>query len=280
MNVLITGSNGYIGKSILNSKISNVVFFHGNRQTINLLDKECVKTFIKENKIDAIIHCAIEGGSRLKKDDANTFYNNILAFENLYHCKDLLYKLINFASGAEFDRETNINLANEEDIFNKIPKDYYGLSKNIIAKKALTANNFYNLRIFGCFDENELDTRFIKNCINKTKSNENIIIDEDKIMDFFYTKDLKQLIKYILFNESDHRDINLSYKNKFKLSEIAKKIIIQNNSKSKVTIKNENALNYNGNFNKMSSLPIFFEGFESGLEKTIININENIYRWS
>ena len=162
MNVLITGSNGYIGKSIFNSKIENIKFFHGNRQTINLFDKESIKSFIKENKIDSIIHCAIEGGSRLKKDDINTFYKNILIFENLYYCKNSLHKVINFASGAEFDRETDINLVNEEDIFDRIPKDYYGLSKNIIAKKALTTNNFYNLRIFGCFYENELDSRFIK----------------------------------------------------------------------------------------------------------------------
>ena len=134
MNILVTGSNGYIGKSIFNSKIENVKFFHGNRQAINLFDKELIKSFIKENKIDSIIHCAIEGGSRLKTDDANTFFKNILIFENLYHCKDLLHKVINLASGAEFDRQTDINLADEEIIFDRIPKDYYGLSKNIIAK--------------------------------------------------------------------------------------------------------------------------------------------------
>ena len=55
MNVLITGSNGYIGKSIFNSKVENVKFFHGNRQTINLFDKESIKSFIKENKIDYLI---------------------------------------------------------------------------------------------------------------------------------------------------------------------------------------------------------------------------------
>ena len=59
MNTLVTGSNGYIGKSIFNSKIENVKFFHGNRQAINLFDKESIKSFIKENKIDSIIHCAI-----------------------------------------------------------------------------------------------------------------------------------------------------------------------------------------------------------------------------
>ena len=88
MNILITGSNGYIGRSILNSKIKGATFFHGNRQTINLFDKESIIKFIKQNSIDCIIHCAIEGGSRLKTDEANAFYNNILIFENLYYCKN------------------------------------------------------------------------------------------------------------------------------------------------------------------------------------------------
>ena len=48
MNILVTGSNGYIGRSIINSSIKDVVFFHGNRQTINLFDKESIKTFIKQ----------------------------------------------------------------------------------------------------------------------------------------------------------------------------------------------------------------------------------------
>jgi len=272
MNVLITGSNGYIGKSILNSKIANVVFFHGNRQTINLLDKECVKTFIKENKIDAIIHCAIEGGNRLKIDDANTFFNNILIFENLYYCKNLLHKVINLASGAEFDRQTDINLADEEIIFNRIPKDYYGLSKNIIAKKVLTTNNFLNLRIFGCFDENELNTRFIKSCILKSFNNEDIIVHEDKIMDFFYLNDLISTIKHFLFFDHSVSDINLSYEHKNKLSEIAKKIIYFNKSQSKIVIQNPQGLNYNGDFKKILSLPINLQGLETGIQKTIINI--------
>ncbi len=272
MNVLVTGSNGYIGRSIINSSVKDVVFFHGNRQTINLFDKELIKTFIKQNKIDCVIHCAIQGTSRLKIEDANSFYNNILIFENLYHCRNLLHKAINLASGAEFDRETDIDFINEEDIFERIPKDYYGLSKNIIAKKALTANNFYNLRLFGCFDENELDGRFIKSCILKSRINENITIHEDKIMDFFYIGDLISIVKYFLLVNPVYKDINLSYKNKYKLSEIAKKIINKTNSKSNITIQKGNALNYNGNFDKLLSLPIKLECFENGVQKTIINV--------
>jgi nucleoside-diphosphate-sugar epimerase len=272
MNVLVTGSNGYIGKSIINSGIKDIIFFHGTRQTIDLYNKDSIKEFIKSNNIDSIIHCAIEGGHRLNKDDANVFYNNMLIFENLYSCKNLIHKLINLASGAEFDRQRDINLSIEEDIFNCVPKDYYGLSKNIISKRSLSVKNFYNLRLFGCFDENEIETRFIKSSIIKSKKNESIIINSDKKMDFFYLRDLIRIVDYFLFCNPSYQDINLSYKNKYKLSEIAKNIINLNNSKSQIIIENENGLNYNGNFNKILELPIKLEGFEIGMKKTIIKI--------
>ena len=274
INILVTGANGFIGSNIIKllSNDTNFKFFNGNRNSIDLYSTESIERYLDKNQIDTVIHCAIEGGSRLKTDDANTFYNNILIFENLYYCRNLLHKVINLASGAEFDRETDIHFINEENIFERIPKDYYGLSKNIIAKKALTANNFYNLRLFGCFDENELDSRFIKSCILKSRINETIIIHEDKIMYFFYIQDLISIVKYFLLVNPVYQDINLSYKNKYKLSEIAKKIINETNSKSNIITQDQNGLNYNGNFDKLLSLPIKLEGFENGLKNTIINI--------
>jgi hypothetical protein len=80
------------------------------------------------------------------------------------------------------------------------------------------------------------------------------------------------ILEYILFNDISQQDINLSYKTKYKLSEIAKKIINENNSKSEIIIQNENGLNYNGDFNRLLTLPIHFKSFEIGMKKTIINI--------
>jgi GDP-L-fucose synthase len=274
MNILVTGANGFIGSNIIKSLSNNTrfKFFNGNRNTINLYSIDNIKQYLKENKIDTIIHCAIEGGSRLKKDDANNFYNNILIFENLYSCRNLINKFINTASGAEFDRNLDINLKKEEEIFQNVPRDYYGLSKNIISQKTAKTGRFYNLRIFACFDENELDTRFIKSSIIKSLKSESIIIHEDKVMDFFYLKDLITVVEHALLFDLSHKDINLSYKTKYKLSEIARKIIKQNNSKSEIIIQNKNGLNYNGDFNKLYTLPIHLQGFETGLQNTIINI--------
>ena len=278
MNVLITGSNGYIGKSIFNSKIENVKFFHGNRQTINLFDKESIKSFIKENKIDSIIHCAIEGSSRFKKDDANTFYNNILIFENLYHCRNLLHKAINLASGAEFDRETNIDFINEENIFERIPKDYYGLSKNIISKLSTYCPVVLNLRLFGCFYHNELSTRFIKNNINSYINKKPIVIHQDRYMDFLYMNDLLNVIEHFLtIPVTCYTDINMSYLKKYKLSDIAN--IINELSSYKVDINVENKISgpsYTGNGEKLNSLGLELKGLEFGIKECYERIKYNV----
>lgn len=275
MNILVTGSNGYIGSGIIKELSNNkkFSFYEGTRQTINLYNKKNIEDYIIKNKIDSIIHCAIEGGNRLKNDEANVFYNNLLVFENLISCKNLINRFINFSSGAEFDRETDINLRNEEDILNCVPKDFYGLSKNLIAKKVLSVDGCYNLRIFGCFNEKELDTRFIKSSIRKSVMNENIIIHEDKKMDFFYFDDLIKTVEFFLTSNPKHQDINLSYNIKYKLSEIAAEIIKKTNSNSKIIINKSLGNNYNGNYKKIESLPISIKGLKTGILETISKYN-------
>ena len=83
-------------------------------------------------------------------------------------------KLISFGSGAEIG----------------YPSDPYGLSKNIINRIIKEESNFFNIRIYGVFDENELDTRFIKNNIKRYINKQPLEIHENKYMDFFYMKDL------------------------------------------------------------------------------------------
>ena len=83
----------------------------------------------------------------------------------------------------------------------------------------------------------------------------------------FYIQDLISIVKYFLLVNPVYQDINLSYKNKYKLSEIAKKITNETNSKSDIIIQKEHGLNYNGNFDKLLSLPIKLEGFEKPIIK-------------
>jgi nucleoside-diphosphate-sugar epimerase len=226
MKILITGGNGYIAKSIFSHLKNEHEFVLLNRSNSNLLDKNQTIQQLKNIQPDIIIHTATEGGSRNSEDDVSIVYKNLLMFENLMHYRDSVKFIFNIASGAEFDRSKEISLAKEDDIFLQTPSDYYGFSKNLISKRVRQINqNIVNFRIFGIFDENENDTRFIKNNINRFKNGLSPEIHTDKYMDFFYMKDFITVLSFYLKSKDElPMDINLCYEKKYKLSNLIKMI--------------------------------------------------------
>jgi GDP-L-fucose synthase len=271
VNILVTGANGFIGSNIIKLLSNDINFnlFKGTRDSIDLYSIDSIEKYIYKNQINAVIHCAIEGGSRLKQDTYEIFYRNILMYENLIKFNDRYKIFINFGSGAEFDRRYDISNVNECDIFNIIPTDFYGLSKNIISKLSVHYCTSVNLRIFGCFYHNELSTRFIKNNINNYINHKSMIIHQDRYMDFFYMDDLINVIEYSLNNpHSTDKNINMSYLKKYKLSDITN--IINNLSSYKVDVITENenfGLNYTGNGELLNSLNLKLKGLEIGIKE-------------
>ena len=150
MNILITGGNGYIAKSLSNNLTEyNITTI--TRQDFDLVNRKATNDWFKDKYFDIVIHTAVVGGSRLKTDDGEIFYQNIQMFYNLLSNKHCFNNLIHFGSGAELGT----------------PDSPYGISKNIINRIIKHEPNFHNIRIFAVFDENELNTRFIKSSIKK-----------------------------------------------------------------------------------------------------------------
>ena len=139
--ILITGCNGYVSRNLIRL-LPQYDFFTTNRQNLDLLNIDVVDSFFKNNFFDLVINSAISGGSRLEDDNYLVLLNNILMHNNLMRNKKYFNKLINFGSGAELNRE---NFIDEKSILeNAYPKDFYGMSKNIIAKTEINNPNFYN----------------------------------------------------------------------------------------------------------------------------------------
>lgn len=269
MNVLITGADGFIGSNLCEFLSKDFNVFKGTRKTIDLYSQESISIFIDQNEIDSVIHCAVEGGHKLKSDSSDIFFHNILMYENLIKFNHQYKTFINFSSGAEYDRRNDISNVNEYDIFDCVPIDYYGLSKNIISKLSIHYLRSVNLRAFGCFYHNELETRFIKNSITNYINKKPIIIHQDIFMDFFYMEDLVKIVKHFLnSNNHPYKDLNLSYLKKYKLSDIAN--LINNLSSYKVNVIIENkkdGFNYTGNGELLNSLDIKLKGLETGIKE-------------
>lgn len=221
MKILLTGSNGYIAKKIASFFEQRYKIYSISRQDFDLTSPYFTKKFFqnyKPNFFDCVIHTAITGGNRLKKESYDDLCGNLKMFNNLLVNKNKFKKLINLGSGAEtYGLDT-----------------YYGLSKKIISKIIEETSNFYNLRIFSVFDEDEDERRFIKSNLKRYINKENIVIYEDKYMDFIHMNDFIKVVEYYIKTKTpEHSSINLCYKTKYKLSDIAEII----NSLSSYNVK-------------------------------------------
>ncbi len=199
---------------------------------------------------------------------------NMIMFENIIKFANKFKLIINFDSAAIYDRSTNILNRKELDIYT-IPTDYYGFSKYLIYNRSLQYNNIYNIRIFNIFHINEENNRFIKSCFNAKYNKSKINIFEDKYFDFFYEDDFINIIKYYIHNINTQlrlkKTINVCYNEKYKLSEIAKIII---NNDEQIIIKN---LVSNNNYTGDPELLLNYNINLNGLNKSLLDY-ENKYK--
>jgi GDP-L-fucose synthase len=248
LKILITGGNGYIAKSIFNALKDKYDITSITRQDFDLINSFETLKYFSNKHFDVVIHCAVSGGSRLKQETWSDMDSNLKMYYNLLSCKDKFTKLIHFGSGAE----TNS------------PESPYGLSKRVIANSILEQKNFYNIKIFAVFDENELDTRFIKGNIKRYINKEPIIIHQDKWMDFFHIKDLISLVNYYITNNDLPKQIDCSYPGLYKLSEIASMINKLDEYKVDIKIEKEGIdLPYYG----MANILLGFIELEQGIKE-------------
>jgi len=248
MKILITGSNGYIGKSLYNKLYKKYDITTLSRKDLDLTCFNSVNNFFENRYFDIILHCAVEGGNRLKHDTYDVLDNNLKMYYNLISHKNKFKKFIHFGSGAELFAQNTP----------------YGLSKHVIKESILEKNNFYNLRIFAVFDENELDSRFIKSNIKRYINKESIIIHDDKFMDFFYMEDLILLVEKYINNDNLNKEIECIYNNPYKLSDIANFINNLEEYKVDIIIENNNSKNYIGEYN---NLEMEYYGLVEGIKK-------------
>ncbi len=236
MNILITGANGYIGKSLVETlqssynvfQIKSSLKYNRDNQIyyMNLLDNTHTELFINEKiSIDVIIHVASKMASSQNVDDLNVLYDNIKMYEQLLYIVKRYKpkKLINFSSIAVYPNKDG-NYDENSIIKPSVNGDaLYGLSKfcgeNILDYKLRNENiKIVHLRVSQVFSDDLKEDRLylaMKNELNKT--NKITVFGNGERVSNFIHKDL--LINNVLFfiqNEYSGifniGDKNLSYK--------------------------------------------------------------------
>ena len=101
MNILVTGGNGFIGRSLRSSTLmlKHKIIFTSRKQ-LDVSNKDALVHFIRENNINIIIHTAIKGhpGS----DSVYTLAENLTADLNILQMNRLVNRIIIFGSGIEY----------------------------------------------------------------------------------------------------------------------------------------------------------------------------------
>lgn len=252
MNILITGSGGFIGKSLAEYFKKNTEFnlYCPNSCDLNLLNSHKVKDFFEQNRIDFIIHCATKGGIKDLPDELGVYKDNIEMVNNLLSYKKNSCKVILFSSGAMYDRRLNIKCFEERDYLLRKPVDLYGMSKQKIATYANERNDVLCLVIFACYGIYEKNSRFPTLALNDALDGKNIVIENNRIFDYLYIDDLSRIVEFFISNEeswADDRIINATPDSSCSMADIAHIAISLTNSESKVILlKPEQGNEYTG----------------------------------
>lgn len=251
MKVLITGGNGYIAKSLYKELKDKYDITCVTRQDFDLTDYNQTFRWFSGKHFDVVIHTAVVGGTRLMIDDESVVNRNLRMYYNLVALEDQFDRFITFGSGAEIT----------------MPWEPYGFSKRIIAESMSKRDKCYNLRIRAVFDENELDTRFIKGSLLRYINREPIVIHQNKYMDFFYMRDLISLVDfYITAKDPILQEVDCCYNYSLTLSEIANTINALEDYKVDIqTLTDGMGASYTGQYRPVLS-PLV--GLADGIKKT------------
>ena len=258
MRILITGGNGYLAKSLHSALCKKYDITLVTKNDLNLTYRHKVEQYFLNNHFDLVIHTAVSGGNRLSLDGPDVALSNLLMYDNLMRCRDKFDRLIHFGSGAE-------DLANTP----------YGFSKHIINQLMKLDPRSVNVKIYAVFDENELATRFIKSNILRYINKKNIIIHQDKKMDFFYMKDLVTLVEWLINQREEEfpiQEINCSYIEKSTLVQIAEMINSLDDYKVNIIIENEGKGDEYCDVH--SIMPFNLVGLEQGIKNTYNKLKE------
>ena len=233
MKILITGTNGFIGKNLLEhfqDKIHNLYF--PKREQLNLLDSLAVFEYLKQNHFDIVINCCV---------NIHSVEENLKMYFNLERCSQFYGKMFCIGSGSEYDMKNYTPRMKEEYFSKYIPDDTYGFAKYVIAKNIEEIpRNIYNLRVFGIYGKYEDYTRrFISDNICRVLCNLNISINRNMYFDYIFEKDFCKVVEIFIDQDPNYRSYNICAEKSISLMELAEMIRNIDGGNAKIIVKNE-----------------------------------------
>jgi len=282
MKILVTGSEGFIGKNIKNYlKKKRYIIISPTFRELDLRNSSSVKKFfVKFKDIDCIVNCATTQQINKTYDDKVNEYN-LKIFFNLINYKKKSTKLINLGSGSEYSRNNWIKKMKENYFGLFIPNDSHSFSKYIQSNYIENSkdNNLYHLRLFGIFGKFEdYRYKFISNTIAKAIHSMPIVINQNCIYDYIYIDDFIKILELFIKKNPPQKIFNVTPTNSIDLISITKIIldILKIDLKIKI-LKDGYGREYTGNNSALlKTFPkIKFTPYDKSISLLIYHIKKN-----
>lgn len=244
-NILITGSNGFIAKNIIEVLGRKYNFLPISRNSkFRILN---LKSLLKINEIDTVIHCA-----------AKTFVPE--SFSNQYGF--FRFNVISTLNIAELCIKKNVNkiiYLNAYPYGNPIklpvdenhplqPHSPYNSSKliseDLLFKYLTDKTNVVSLRVFNVYGHYQSNNFLMPTIINQAKQNSKIILNDLRPKrDFLYIKDLVDLLDKIIIKKPVTGIYNVGYGSSISIKQISEAISILLNKN--IELKGRNIIRKN-----------------------------------
>ncbi len=193
MKIIVTGSKGQLGTDVIAELKKNGIEAVGaDLPELDITDSEAVESFVSENKVDAVIHCAAFTNVDIAETDKEICrrVNEDGTLNIARSCAKHDIKMLYISTDYVFSGEGDIPF--ETDSPTK-PCNYYGKSK-LAGEKAVIDNcdKYFIVRISWVFGEN--GKNFVKTMLRLSKEREEITVVNDQTGSPTYTKDLSKLL--------------------------------------------------------------------------------------
>ena len=217
MNILVTGSNGQLGRSLQNlgSHHPDLTFYYTDVDELDITNEAYVNKYFSEISLDYCINCAAYTNvDKAESDKALAYEINVEAVRNLANaCLKNDVTLIHISTDFVFDGLKNTPY-NEEDKPN--PLNVYGLSKlkgEQYVQKIL--KQYFIIRTSWVYSE--YGHNFVKTMLRLGKERDQLSVVSDQFGSPTYAGDLAECILHLIMGEYANYGI-YHYSNKGKIS--------------------------------------------------------------
>ncbi len=196
MNILVTGANGQLGSEIrVLSKNYPYNFYFTDKEELDITNKEKIKTFVTENKINLVINCAAY--TAVDKAESEKELADLINHKAVKYLTDISKQkeipLIHISTDYVFDGK-NYKPYIEEDKTN--PQGVYGLTK-LKGEEVFKNSNAKGIIIRTSWVYSSFGHNFVKTML-RLKSRGELGVVFDQVGTPTYAKDLAKTILEIV----------------------------------------------------------------------------------